>query len=76
MKARTENSAARVRKMVVRLHPRHDGEPVDPNASGVTYAVKISSIEDGTGVCFHPGCPPAVVGYKPVQLPGADLTTP
>lgn len=48
---------------------------VDPNASGVTYAVEIRSL-DGTGAFFHPGCPPSVVGYRTVQLPGADLTTP
>ena len=49
------------------------GEQVDPNAPGVTYAV---GIRNGVGAFFHAGCPPGVMGYKPAQLPGADLTAP
>ena len=49
------------------------GEPIDPKAPGVTYAV---GIRNGVGAFFHPGCPPGAMGYTVAQLPGADMTTP
>jgi hypothetical protein len=59
-------------------------ERVDPNESGVTYAVEVRRIDtmgstqyvDGMGAFFHPGCPPSAVGYSPRQMPGADPMTP
>jgi hypothetical protein len=52
------------------------GEPVDPNQSGVIYAVPEPERVGAVGGFFHAGCPPGAVGYVPRTLPGADLTTP
>jgi hypothetical protein len=63
--------------MAVEEHPicPNCGEPVDPNAPGVVYAVPASEDAE-VGGFFHPGCPPSAVAYVPQNLPGADLTTP
>ena len=51
-------------------------EPVDPNQSGVIYAVPEPERVGAVGGFFHPGCPSGAVGYVSRTLPGADLTTP